>query len=825
MSTQNNGTPEFVPVVIIGAGPAGIAAATLLGQYGVECLVLDRHETVYPLPRAVHADDEVHRIIARLGIGDEFAANSRPALGLRLIDPKMQVLTEIPRSTELSAAHGFPQMNMFDQPELEAMLRANVKRYPQVTIRGNVEVTSVTQSQPDRVRVSFLDRLRGGEQSVQASYVLGCDGANSLTRAAIGAHMYGLPFTQNWLVIDVNTDADLNRWEGCDQLCNPERAGTYMRVGETRYRWEFQLLDGETTANYKTIADIEPLVRPWLGDIPADALELVRVTSYTFRAQVASRWRDRNVFILGDAAHLTPPFVGQGMAAGLRDALNLTWKLVGVLDKTLPESVLDTYEEERKLHAAAMILMAVSVGAAMTGGGRLGDLVRHVVFPRMQNMRLPGTRTSAAEGVTPGLRRSALVIKSRTPGGLAGTLCPNPVLGDGLRFDEVVGNGFALITSSPLTSAQRNALRSRGAAVVDAASGSELEGWLRKGRATAAIVRPDRVVMQAGTKHCGDLRRHAVVLRSSQRPRRKRKLTPMTELLVLNAGKHELQAVSLDGTRVRTLLAGLDELPDGIVVDQRRGHVYWTNMGAPDPGSEHTGDAAFTPNGSLERADLDGANRVTIAPRGAFTAGKQLTADFDQGVLYWCDREGMQVLRCNLDGSELRPLVISAVGEEAAHIDRNHCVGIAVDLDRRLLYWTQKGAPNAGEGRIFRAPLDLPLGTSAQHRDDVELLFKDLPEPIDLHLLGGGATLVWTDRGDEPEGNTLNRAIVQPTVGTPQILSTGYREAIGVAAVSESEFYVGDLGGSIRHINLDGGVDTELVHLGYGLTGIALAEL
>jgi 3-(3-hydroxy-phenyl)propionate hydroxylase len=409
----------------------------------------------------------------------------------------MRVLTEIPRSTEPSA-NGFPQMNMFDQPELESMLRANLKRYPHVTIRGNVEVTSVTQNQSGRVRVSFLDRLRGGEQSVQASYVLGCDGATSPTRAAIGANMYGLPFTQNWLVIDVNTDAELNQWEGCHQLCNPQRAGTYMRVGETRYRWEFQLLDGETAASYQTLADIEPLVRPWLGDIPADALQLVRVTAYTFRAQVASRWRDRNVFLLGDAAHLTPPFVGQGMAAGLRDALNLTWKLVGVLDGTLPESVLDTYQQERKLHAAAMILMAVSVGAAMTGGGRVGDLIRHVVFPRLQNLRLPGTRVSAAEGVAPGLRSSELVIKSRTPGGLAGTLCPNPVLHDGLRLDDVVGNRFALITSSPLTDAQRNELATRGAAVVLAAPGSELNRWLRKGRASAAIVRPDRAVMQAG---------------------------------------------------------------------------------------------------------------------------------------------------------------------------------------------------------------------------------------------------------------------------------------------------------------------------------------
>ena len=247
-------------------------------------------------------------------------------------------------------------------------------------------------------------------------------------------------------------------------------------------------------------------------------------------------------------------------------------------------------------------------------------------------------------------------------------------------------------------------------------------------------------------------------------------------------------------------------------------------MGAPDPGSGPRSEEAYARNGSLERADLDGTNRVTIVPRGTFTTGKQLAADFEAGVLYWCDREGMQVLSCNLDGSELRPLVVPAVGDEAAQAASNHCVGIAVDLDRRLLYWTQKGAPKAGEGRIFRASLDLRPGTSAQDRDDIELLWKDLPEPIDLHLFGG-TTLVWTDRGAEPEGNTLNRAMVQPSVGTSEILSRGYHEAIGVAAVSESEFYVGDLGGSIRHVNLDTGIDTEVVHLGMGLTGIALAEL
>jgi 3-(3-hydroxy-phenyl)propionate hydroxylase len=169
-----------------------------------------------------------------------------------------------------------------------------------------------------------------------------------------------------------------------------------------------------------------------------------------------------------------------------------------VLGKSLPDSVLDTYEQERKAHAAAMILMAVSVGAAMTGGGRMGDLIRKVVFPRMGDMRLPGTRTSAADGVAPGLHKSALVVKSRTPGQLAGTLCPNPVLRDGLRFDQIVGNRFALVTSSPLSAAQHKELKSRGAAVVSAARDSQLGSWLKQGRATAAIVRPDGAVMQAG---------------------------------------------------------------------------------------------------------------------------------------------------------------------------------------------------------------------------------------------------------------------------------------------------------------------------------------
>lgn len=298
----------------------------------------------------------------------------------------------------------------------------------------------------------------------------------------------------------------------------------------------------------------------------------------------------------------------------------------------------------------------------------------------------------------------------------------------------------------------------------------------------------------------------------------------MTELLALDLKARAMHAVSLGTGALRTVVDGLDEFPDGVVVDQLRGHIYWTNMGRPDPGAAPGAEPEFfTRNGSIERVDLDGGNRTTIVPVGAFTTGKQLTADFESGRLYWCDREGMAVLSCDLDGADLRPIVVTGRGEADARVMRNWCVGICLDMDRRLVYWTQKGAAKAGDGRIFRAPIDLPAGAGPADRTDLELLWQDLPEPIDLELHGPGH-LVWTDRGAAPHGNALYAATVQPEVGTPKVLSTGYREAIGLAGLG-SAFYVSDLGGSIRFVDVGRGTDTELVRIGNPLTGLALADL
>lgn len=337
---------------------------------------------------------------------------------------------------------------MFEQPKLESLLRANLGRHPVATIRGNTEVTGLVQDSAGLVRVECTDRVDGGQHCILAQYVLGCDGANSMTRNWIGATMQDLRFEQRWLVADVVTETDLGQWEGVHQVCDPHRAATYMRVSTSHHRWEFRLLPGETADDYRSIDRLHSLIAPWTRGIGVDQLEIMRVAEYTFRAQVANRWRDRQVFLLGDAAHLTPPFIGQGMGAGMRDAMNLAWKLAGVLRGDLPGSVLETYQAERKPHVGTMIRRAKLMGIAMTAGGKAGSLVRRVVAPQLQH--LSGLRLPVWDFTTetPPLGRSDLAVRPPLRRTLAGRLCPNARLDDGRRFDDVAA-GRSLLGRHP----------------------------------------------------------------------------------------------------------------------------------------------------------------------------------------------------------------------------------------------------------------------------------------------------------------------------------------------------------------------------------------
>ncbi len=297
-----------------------------------------------------------------------------------------------------------------------------------------------------------------------------------------------------------------------------------------------------------------------------------------------------------------------------------------------------------------------------------------------------------------------------------------------------------------------------------------------------------------------------------------RATSPTTgRLFVLDLSGGRIFSVDTDGRDKQVLVTGC-QLPDGIAVDPGQGHLYWTNMGSPK-----------VADGSLERADLDGRHRRVVVPEGGTFTPKQVQLAAQTGQLYWCDREGMRVMRCNLDGSQVETLVESGQGEADRSRPLHWCVGIAVDPERRHIYWTQKGGNNANEGRIFRAGIDLPAGETPSNRTDIELLYGGLPEPIDLELDLEHRMIYWTDRGDPPRGNTVNRAAMDIGAqdrGAPEIVFSGLMEAIGIALdVPNDRMFVTDFGGSVYVTALDGSDSRTLMYAQGNLAGIAYAEV
>ena len=290
-------------------------------------------------------------------------------------------------------------------------------------------------------------------------------------------------------------------------------------------------------------------------------------------------------------------------------------------------------------------------------------------------------------------------------------------------------------------------------------------------------------------------------------------VTRSGRLFVLELSGDRIHSMNPDGSDRKTIVTNC-RLPDGIVVDVAAGHIYWTNMGVPNLN-----------DGSIERADLDGKKRKVIVPQGGTHTPKQIHLEKAAGKLYWGDREGMRVMRANLDGSQVETLVERGRGDKDMHDQMRWCVGITVDPKLKKFYWTQKGPDNAGVGCIFRANIDIPKGESPANRSDIELLFDKLPEPIDLELDLEKRVLYWTDRGDPPRGNTVNRAPIDKKA-EPEIVIKNLMEGIGIALdVPGNRMFITDFAGSIYSADLDGKNERNFLYAQGNLTGIAYVEV
>ncbi|WP_417711763.1 bifunctional 3-(3-hydroxy-phenyl)propionate/3-hydroxycinnamic acid hydroxylase [Roseibium aggregatum] len=341
-------------ILVVGAGPTGLLLTNLLGRMGVDTILVERNETTVQEPRAVSIDDESLRALQAAGLSSEIAAITTKGYGSLYQGPSGRVFAEVKPFVK---EYGFDKRNAFEQPEFEATLRSALARHATVDARFGVTLTGFDQAE-DHVVAEVLEN--GTERRLRARYLVAADGGRSTVRKALDIRMEGATFEEPWLIVDLKSTR--NRCFHTEVFCDPKRSAITLPGPGGIRRYEFKLNPGETIEE----AEREAFARRLLGEVGPDCDEPIRRQKvYTFHARIAERWRDKRVFLAGDAVHLTPPFAGQGMNSGLRDAHNLAWKLAEALDMTDPEALLDSYETERKPHAWSMIELALKMGKVM----------------------------------------------------------------------------------------------------------------------------------------------------------------------------------------------------------------------------------------------------------------------------------------------------------------------------------------------------------------------------------------------------------------------------------------------------------------------------
>lgn len=481
---------DLYDVAIVGCGPVGALAANLLGKAGLRIMVVEREIASYPLPRAVHLDHEMMRLFADAGLLAAvtplmFATDGHIHIGAD--GAMIRFLGSAGDPRPFTFANDY----FFYQPELEAALRDALVRYPQVDVRLGAGVSGLAQ-EGEAVTLT----LDTGETAT-ARYVIGCDGARSTVRKALGVELDDLDFEEPWLVVDAEVDgpisfpgfggvpagADLQRLSV--MLCDPRRPATIVPGRGNHRRWEFMLLPGESDEAMSAPAVVADLVAPWVRSVPH---RIVRAATYRFHGLVAERWQVGRVFLAGDAAHQTPPFFGQGMCHGMRDVANLAWKLALVLGEQADPALLETYQPERDPHVRAVI------GAAVDAGRYICELDPDLAAARDRELRAARGPRTAADLIPP---IKAGIVEA---GSGERFIQPPVAVGDAeaVPLDDLTGGGWALVTQGAvqLTEAARTIWEALGGSTI--ASGEDaadveghLAAWFARHGAVAAIVRPD----------------------------------------------------------------------------------------------------------------------------------------------------------------------------------------------------------------------------------------------------------------------------------------------------------------------------------------------
>lgn len=463
-------------VAIIGLGPTGATLANLLAQQGLQVLAIDREAGIYPLPRAVHFDGECMRVFQSIGVADALQSQIRPSPGMKFIDSEGRLLIDWSRELQVGPMGWYPSYRCH-QPWLEQTLRQKLSEYAGVDIRLKQEMLECAQVS-DGVELRIKDIATGAVLQEKARYVVGCDGARSAIRGLIGASLDDLQQSEQWLVVDVvlnHERPDLGDYS--IQYCDPSRPGTYVRGVGMRRRWELMLMPSDDPATITQPENIWKLLSRW---VTPDEATLERPALYTFRAVVARGWRRGRLLIAGDAAHLTPPFMGQGMCAGIRDASNLAWKLGAVIRGDAGEELLNTYETEREPHAREFISTAV----------RLGQVIQTTTPEVLRQREEEFAQTQFFATPQPPLGPGA-----HEGGALGGRLMPQAVRADGSRTDDDTGYAYSLFVSPDALDAAKTLVE--GVMPIMAVTEPVLVKWMEKSGIVAALVRPDRYIAGA----------------------------------------------------------------------------------------------------------------------------------------------------------------------------------------------------------------------------------------------------------------------------------------------------------------------------------------